>query len=125
MIKKKKKINQNISKVRMYIQASFNNTIVSITDEYGNLLASASAGSVGFKGARKSTLYAAQVTTQKVLDKVKIYPIKNIDVVVSGVGPGRDSAVRSLIGSGYILGTIKDKTPLPHNGCRPKKIRRV
>lgn len=124
-IKNRKKIVQNISRARIYIQATFNNTIVTITDERGNVLASSSAGSAGFKGARKATLYAAQVSTQTALEKAKKYSIREMDIIVSGVGSGRDSAIRSLQGYGIAVASIKDKTPLPHNGCRPKKVRRV
>lgn len=125
MIKKSKKKIAQINRARMYIQASFNNTIVTISDDKGDVLATSSAGSSGFKGARKATLYAAQITAQNVLEKVKSYGIHDIDIIVSGVGSGRDSAVRSLQGTGINIISIKDKTPLPHNGCRAKKLRRV
>lgn len=107
------------------MQASFNNTVITITDEKGNVLVGTSAGAMGFKGARKSTLYAAQITMQNALEKVKPYAIKDLDVIVSGVGMGRDSAIRCLTGKDFVIKSIKDVTPIPHNGCRAKKPRRV
>lgn len=121
----KKILSKDVSKARIYIQATFNNTIISITDQDGNTIASSSAGSVGFKGARKATLYAAQVTMQNVLSKASNNNIKEVDIYISGVGSGRDSAIRSLQGSNIAIRTIHDITPIPHNGCRPRKTRRV
>jgi len=122
---RKKKVIRDVSRGRIYIQSTFNNTIVSICDDQGKALSWASAGSTGFKGARKSTPYAAQITTQSALSKAKPYNIKSVEVFVSGVGAGRESAVRALSGSGIMVTSIKDVTPVPHNGCRPRKSRRV
>jgi len=124
--KRKKKATKKIfSKGRIYIQSTFNNTIVTITDDQGGGLSWASAGSCGFKGARKSTPYAAQIATQTALAKAKPFSLQTVDVFVSGVGSGRESAVRALQGSGLMVTNIKDITPVPHNGSRPKKPRRV
>lgn len=128
MIKKtnmRKKAIRTVSRGRVFVQATFNNTIISITDELGNVLASASAGGSGFKGARKSTPYAAQVTLKNAVDKAKAFGLESVDVVVSGVGQGRESAVRALQGTGIMVTGIKDTTPIAHNGTRAKKPRRV
>lgn len=122
---KKKKTIQSVSRARVYIQSSFNNTIISITDASGNVLSWATSGSSGFKGARKSTPYAAQIALKNALDKVENYGIQSADIVVSGVGSGRESAIRALKGANIIVTSIRDITPIPHNGCRPKKPRRV
>lgn len=106
------------------ISSTFNNTIVSISDRIGNVLAWASAGSCGFKGSRKSTPYAAQMAAEKVGNAVKEFGVKNLELWVKGPGPGRDAACRSLYGLGFKVSSIVDKTPLPHNGCRPRKKRR-
>jgi len=124
-IKKKKKTIRQITKAVIYIQSSFNNSIVTITDEKGNTLSWASAGSCGFTGTKKSTPFAAQITVRKALDKVKEYAIQEAIVKVAGVGTGRESAVRAIGGQGIKVTTIKDITPVPHNGTRPKKVRRV
>ncbi|EDV18797.1 hypothetical protein TRIADDRAFT_51242 [Trichoplax adhaerens] len=108
-----------------HISATFNNTIVTITDTQGAVVAWSSAGSNGFKGSRKSTPYAAQVTAENVAKKVTEFGMKTISVKIQGPGTGRDSAVRGLISSGLNVTTIKDITPIPHNGCRPPKRRRV
>lgn len=121
----RKKVSRIITRARIYVQATFNNTLITITDDKGNVLISTSAGAMGFKGTRKSTLYAAQMTMQNALEKVRPYAIKDVDVIVSGVGMGRDSAVRSLTGKNFVIKSIKDVTPIPHNGCRAKKPRRV
>lgn len=123
--KKKKVIKKDINRGRIYIQSTFNNSIISITDDKGNLLSWASAGSCGFKGTRKSTPYAAQIALQTAVEKSKVYNLKSIEVFISGVGSGRESAVRALQNSGLIVHSIKDTTPVPHNGCRAKKARRV
>lgn len=125
VVKKKKKVLKESPKAMIAINSSFNNTIITITDEIGNILGWASAGAAGFKGTKKSTPYAAQITMKKALDAVMAYNIKEALVKVSGVGAGRESAVRALSGSGIKVTTIKDTTPVPHNGCRPKKVRRV
>ena len=108
-----------------HIHASFNNTIVSITDRQGNTLTWATAGSNGFKGSRKSTPFAAQVAAENAGSKALEFGMKNLEVVVNGPGPGRDSAVRALNNVGFKISSITDVTPIPHNGCRPPKKRRV
>lgn len=124
-IKKKKNLNRDASKAIITVNSSFNNTIISIADEQGNVLSWASAGSAGFKGTKKATPYAAQITMRQALDRAAQYDIKEAKVTVSGVGSGRESAVRALNGTGIKVTSIKDVTPVPHNGCRPKKVRRV
>lgn len=121
----KKKTIHAVQKGRVYVQATFNNTIVSITDSKGNILSWASAGGSSFKGARKATPYAAQVTLKSAVDKAKPYGLESVDVYVSGVGQGRESAVRALQGTGIMVTGIKDTTPIAHNGTRAKKPRRV
>ena len=108
-----------------HIQATFNNTIVSITDLTGNVLSWSSAGAQGFKGSRKSTPFAAQVAAEKAANKVKDMGMKKLEVHIKGPGPGRESAIRSLQAAGMEIVVIRDKTPIPHNGCRPRKRRRV
>jgi len=125
MPKAKKKTIRMVDKAIFYIQSSFNNTIITATDEKGQALAWASSGSAGFKGTRKSTPFAAQTAMKIVLEKIEPYQIKEAKVIICGVGTGRESAVRSLQGSSINILSIKDKTPIPHNGCRPKRPRRV
>jgi len=120
----KKKVKRNIVDATAYINASFNNTIITITDKSGNVLAWSSAGTCGFKGSRKSTPFAAQIAAEKVGNIVKEYGVKNLELYIKGPGPGRDSASRSLNALGFKIINISDKTPLPHNGCRPRKRRR-
>lgn len=120
-----KKIKRDISDGIVHISASFNNTIITITDRKGNALAWATAGASGFRGSRKSTPFAAQVAAEKVGNIVKEYGMKNLDVRIKGPGPGRESAVRSLNNLGFKIVNILDDTPIPHNGCRPPKRRRV
>lgn len=122
---KKKKTLKEVAKAVITVSSSFNNTIITIADENGNALGWSSAGNCGFKGAKRSTPYAAQITMQKALEKVLPFNIRETKVRVSGVGAGRESAVRAIGGSGIKVTSIKDTTPIPHNGCRPKKIRRV
>ena len=122
---KKKKTLRDVAKAMISISSSFNNTIITISDETGNCIGWASAGASGFKGAKRSTPYAAQITMQKALEKVLPFNIKEAKVRVSGVGAGRESAVRAIGPSGIKVTGIKDTTPIPHNGCRPKKLRRV
>ncbi|MFA6909159.1 MAG: 30S ribosomal protein S11 [Patescibacteria group bacterium] len=110
---------------RAYIQATYNNTIITITDQMGNVIGWSSAGHIGFKGPKKATPYAASLTVKDVLAKVQDTGIKKVDVFVKGVGSGRESAIRSLGVQGLTLLSIKDTTPIPHNGCRPPKPRRV
>ena len=123
--KKKKKVKKNITSGIAYVYSTFNNTIISIADENGNVVSWSSAGAKGFKGSRKSTPYAAQIAAEDVGNKAKEYGIKTLKVEVSGPGSGRESALRSLQAIGYIITSIKDVTPIPHNGCRPPKKRRV
>jgi len=108
-----------------HIQASFNNTIITITDRQGNALSWATAGGCGFRGSRKSTPFAAQVAAEKAGVAALDYGLKNLEVRVQGPGPGRESAVRALNNAGYRISNIEDVTPIPHNGCRPPKKRRV
>ena len=109
----------------VYIQATFNNTIVSITDTQGNLVCWSSAGSLGFKGSRKGTPFAAQQASQSAASRARESGMKTIDVLVKGPGSGRESAIRALQSAGLEVKSIKDVTPIPHNGCRPPKRRRV
>ncbi|MFO0862492.1 MAG: 30S ribosomal protein S11 [Candidatus Saccharibacteria bacterium] len=122
---RRKKTKRNLPKGTLHIQATFNNTIVTVTDEAGNVVAWKSSGSVGFKGSRKSTPYAAQIATEKVLEKAKEFGLSKIEVIVKGIGSGRDSAIRALMASGIEISAIRDVTGLAHNGCRPRKARRV
>ena len=123
--KKKRRKIRSVINGQAHIQSSFNNTIVAITDEHGNVLAQASAGELGFKGSKKSTPYAAQMAAEAVAKKVSDYGIKYVAVFVKGPGSGRESAIRALQVSGLEVTVIKDVTPMPHNGCRPPKRRRV
>ncbi len=122
---KKKKVVRKITRGRAYIQSTYNNTIVTITDLQGNVIAWESAGPQGFKGAKKATPYAAMQIVKSAIDKVKNTGISQVDVYVKGIGGGRESAIRALNIYGLEVNSIKDLTPVPHNGCRPKKIRRV
>jgi small subunit ribosomal protein S11 len=122
---KKKKMTFGISSGVAHIQATFNNTIVTITDPNGNVISWASAGTVGFKGSRKSTPFAAQLTAGSAAQKAKDAGLKEVKVYVKGPGAGRESAIRSLQAAGLQVSMIKDVTPIPHNGCRPPKRRRV
>ena len=108
-----------------HIQSSFNNTVVTITDENGNALSWASAGVLGFKGSRKSTPFAAQMAAQRAAEKAMEYGVRKVEVCVKGPGSGREAAIRSLQAAGLEISLIKDVTPIPHNGCRPRKRRRV
>ncbi len=120
-----KKEKKSIPVGSAHIQASFNNTIVTITDPNGGVLAWSSAGSLGFKGSRKGTLYAAQMAAETAAKKVMDYGMRQIDVFVKGPGVGREAAIRALQAAGLEINLIKDVTPVPHNGCRPPKRRRV
>ena len=122
---KKKKVKKNVTDAVAHIHASFNNTIVLITDRQGNTLAWATAGSVGFKGSRKSTPFAAQVAAETAGRAAQEQGIKNLDVRIKGPGPGRESSVRALASLGIRINSISDVTPIPHNGCRPQKRRRI
>jgi small subunit ribosomal protein S11 len=122
----RKKSRTSVSDGIAHIHASFNNTIITITDRQGNALAWATSGGSGFRGSRKSTPFAAQVAAERAgKAAVELYGLKNLDVKVNGPGPGRESAVRALNGCGLIVSNITDVTPIPHNGCRPPKKRRV
>jgi len=116
---------KNIPRGRAYIQATFNNTIVTLTDPAGNVIAWSSAGANGFKGSRKSTPFAAQVTAEAAARRAQEHGLRQVDVYVKGPGSGREMAVRSLQSSGVMVISITDTTPIPHNGCRPPKRRRV
>ena len=123
--KTKSKVKRKVSNGIAHVVSSFNNTIITITDENGNTLAWSSSGHKGFKGSRKSTPYAAQIAAEDAGTKAKEHGIKSLSIEVSGPGSGRESALRSLQAIGYIITSIKDVTPIPHNGCRPRKRRRV
>lgn len=124
-VKPKKKIKRTVSDGVAHVHASFNNTVITITDRQGNALAWGTAGASGFKGSRKSTPFAAQVAASRVGEAAQEYGLKNLEVRVKGPGPGRESAVRALNNAGFKITTITDVTPIPHNGCRPPKKRRV
>ncbi len=123
--KKKRKIRRQVHKGKAFIKSTYNNTIVTLSDLHGNVLAWSSSGYLGFKGAKKATTYAAAQVVLDVTEKVQKYGLKEIDVYVKGVGSGRESAIRTLAQKGFSLNLIKDQTPIPHNGCRAKKPRRV
>jgi small subunit ribosomal protein S11 len=122
---KKKKLARGVSSGIAHIQASFNNTIITITDKQGNVLVWSAPGIVGYSGSKKSTPFAAQIAAADAARKAKEIGIKDVEVRVKGPGFGRESAIRALQASGLIITLIKDVTPIPHNGCRPKKKRRV
>jgi len=121
----KKKVRKNVQSGIAHIHASFNNTIVTITDVSGNVVSWASAGGKGFKGSRKSTPYAAQMAAEDAAKKAQDHGMRNLAVQVNGPGAGREAALRSLQSAGMNISTIRDVTPIPHNGCRPSKRRRV
>lgn len=121
----KKKVKKNIANGVVHIQSTFNNTIVTITDAIGNVVSWSSAGVQGFKGSRKSTPFAAQMASEDAAKKAMEQGMRSVEVYVKGPGPGRESALRALHAAGLNLVTIKDVTPIPHNGCRPPKRRRV
>lgn len=123
--KTSKKERKNVNLGSAHIQATFNNTIVSITDPNGNVIAWSSSGSLGFKGSRKGTPYAAQMAAESAAKKAMDFGMKQLDVFVKGPGAGRESAIRALQAAGLDINLIKDVTPVPHNGCRPPKRRRV
>ncbi len=124
-VTKKKDKKKNIVSGIAHINSSFNNTIITITDAFGNAVSWSSAGAMGFKGSRKSTPYAAQVAAEDAGRKALEHGMKNLEVRVKGPGSGRESALRALQGIGYTITVIRDVTPIPHNGCRPPKRRRV
>src|SRR3989338_8974416 len=123
--KGKKKAVRQIPQGRAYVHASFNNTIVSLTDANGNIVAWSSAGNCGFKGPKKATPFAASVIVKKVFEKVEQFGLKDVHVFVTGIGNGRDAAVRALNTVGFNVLSIKDTTPVPQNGCRPRRARRM
>ncbi|AJX17082.1 30S ribosomal protein S11 [Burkholderia ubonensis] len=121
----RKKVKKNVAEGVVHVHASFNNTIITITDRQGNALAWATSGGQGFKGSRKSTPFAAQVAAESAGRVAMEYGVKNLEVRIKGPGPGRESAVRALHGLGIKITAISDVTPVPHNGCRPPKRRRI
>ncbi len=121
----RKKVKKNVVDAVAHVHASFNNTIITITDRQGNALCWATSGGSGFRGSRKSTPFAAQVAAERAGEAAKEFGVKNVDVMIKGPGPGRESAVRALNSVGFKVGNIVDVTPMPHNGCRPPKRRRV
>ena len=122
---KKKQEEKTVSKVRMYITSTFNNTLVTVTDHEGNVICSGSSGSVGFQGARRATPYAATKIVTQLLESMKPFQTNELEVYLKGAGMGREAALRALKNSGIKLSLIADITPIPHNGVRPKKKRRV
>ncbi len=122
----KRKVKKQVAKGVVYVAATFNNTVITVTDEMGNVLAWSSAGSLGFKGSKKSTPYAAQQAVEDAMTKAKEYGLKEVGIKVQGPGSGRETAVKSIGAiEGIRVNSFKDITPLPHNGCRPPKKRRV
>lgn len=121
----RKKVKKTVVDGVAHIHASFNNTIITLTDRQGNTLSWATSGGCGFRGSRKSTPFAAQVAAEKAGQAAQEHGLKNLEVMVKGPGPGRESAVRALYSCGYKINSITDVTPIPHNGCRPPKKRRV
>ncbi len=121
----RKRVKKQVSDGIAHVHASFNNTIVTITDLQGNALSWATSGGSGFRGSRKSTPFAAQVAAERAGEMAKEYGVKNLEVMVKGPGPGRESSIRALNAAGFRITNITDVTPIPHNGCRPPKKRRV
>lgn len=121
----KKKEKRSVPSGRVYINATFNNTIITVTDDTGNVIAWSSAGHLNFKGSRKSTPYAAQMAARDAAEKTRDFGLREVDVLVKGPGIGRESAIRAIANEGIRIRQIRDITPLPHNGCRPRKRRRV
>ena len=121
----KKRVKKNVEHGQAHIQASFNNTIVTLTDDQGNALSWASAGGLGFRGSEKSTPYAAQMAAETATKAALIHGLKKVDVFVKGPGSGREAAIRALAAAGLQVESIRDVTPVPHNGCSPPKRRRV
>ncbi len=124
MAQSRKKEKRNIHNGYVYIQASFNNLVITVTDREGNTIAWSSAGLMKFRGSRKSTPYAAQMAARDAAHKAKEYGMREVEMLVKGPGVGRESAIRTFAHEGFIVKSIKDVTPLPHNGCRPRKRRR-
>ena len=121
----KKKAYQQVVRGHAYVQSTYNNTIVTLADESGNVLASSSSGKAGFKGAKKSTAYAAGIVVKDAVTKALPYGLKEVAIFVKGLGSGRDAAIRAMNAQGLYVSSIKDMTPIPHNGCRARKVRRV
>lgn len=122
---KKKKPRRIVTKGQAHIKSSYNNTIVTITDTKGDVLVWASAGSLGFKGPKKATSYAASTVVRSLVDALKKMKMEELDILVKGIGSGRNTAIKTLAQSGFTITSLRDVTTLPHNGCRPRKIRRV
>jgi len=122
---RRKKVTRSVVDGVAHVHASFNNTIITISDRQGNVISWATSGGAGFRGSRKSTPFAAQVAAENAGNAAKDYGLKNLDVRVKGPGPGRESSVRALNACGFKITSIRDVTPIPHNGCRPPKKRRV
>jgi small subunit ribosomal protein S11 len=120
-----RKIKRSLSSAQVHIFASFNNTIVTITDQQGNAVCWASSGSAGFKGSRKSTPFAARLAAEQAIKTAQTMGVQEVDIIIKGPGPGRESAIRAIQGMGMKVRSISDVTPVPHNGCRPPKKRRV
>lgn len=120
-----RKVKRTLSSAQVHIYASFNNTIITVTDQQGNTVCWASAGSAGFKGSRKSTPFAARLAAEQALKTAQAMGVQEVDMIVKGPGPGRESAIRAVQGMGMKVRSIADVTPVPHNGCRPPKKRRV
>jgi len=120
-----RKVKRQMSSAQVHVFASFNNTIITVTDQQGNTVCWGSAGSAGFKGSRKSTPFAARLATEQVMKTAQSFGIQEVDIIVKGPGPGRESAIRAVQGMGITVKSISDITPVPHNGCRPPKRRRV
>ncbi len=123
--RKKKGKKRSVTEAYVHIQASYNNTIVTVTEPNGNVVCWASAGACGFKGTRKATPYAASVAAENAMNKAKALGVERVHISIKGIGAGRDQALRSINASGVSIESIKDKTAVPHNGCRPRKARRV
>ena len=123
--KTKKKVKRNVPKATIHVQASFNNTIITVTDPTGEVICWDSAGTIGYKGSRKSTPFAAQRAAEAIADKAMRMGVREVEVRVKGPGAGRESAIRALAANGLKIRAIEDVTPIPHNGCRPRKRRRV
>ena len=120
-----RKVKRQMSLAQVHVYATFNNTIITVTDQQGNTVCWASAGSAGFKGSRKSTPFAARLATEQVMKTAQGFGIQEVDVIVKGPGPGREAAIRAVQSMGITIRSIEDVTPVPHNGCRPPKRRRV
>ena len=120
-----RKVKRQMSLAQVHVYATFNNTIITVTDQQGNTVCWASAGSAGFKGSRKSTPFAARLATEQVMKTAQGFGIQEVDLIVKGPGPGREAAIRAVQSMGITIRSIEDVTPVPHNGCRPPKRRRV